>query len=169
MSEDLPFRLRVLNGMTACLEGITIANGYKFDLAGHVFRGRLIYGEETDLPFVSIVEPPLPIEPLESPRGSEASNGLWNLLLQGFIEDDSDHPTDIAHMLMADVKKALAVERKNRSARATSPGIFGMNHRVEDIIISGGVVRPPDETSAVANFWLDVTLRIVEDLADPYA
>lgn len=166
-----PFRLRVLKGLTACLQQITIANGYKFDLAQNVFRGRTVYGESDPLPLISILEPPLPIDQLRSPEQSTASSGEWDIMIQGFVKDDPENPTDPAHLLMADVRKALAQERKKR-ARRNMPRIFNLDpeskHLVEDVFVGPGVVRPADDISAVAYFWLTITLRLVEDLESPY-
>jgi hypothetical protein len=47
-------------------------------------------------------------------------------------------------------------------------GIFGLGNFVIGMRIGSGVVRPPDEISAKAYFWLTITLDMVEDLADPY-
>lgn len=167
-----PFRLRVLKALSASLEQITTANGYTHDMTGKVFRGRAFYGEGDPIPLISILEPPLPIDQLRSPLGSGASSGEWDIMIQGFVMDDKENPTDPAHRLMADVRKALAQERKKRSARNNEPRIFGLDpkskHQVEDIFVGPGVVRPADEISAFAYFWLTMTIKLVEDLELPY-
>ncbi|AEG53113.1 hypothetical protein [Sinorhizobium meliloti] len=170
-----PFRLRVMKALTSCLQEITIANGYNFDLATSVFRGRMIFGENDPIPMVSILEPPLPLDRLGRPLNSSVTNGPWDILIQGFVKDDREHPTDPAHMLMADVKKRLAVESKRKQtlpAHGFNP--FGMNergmkNRVEQFTIGPGVVRPPEEAvSTKAYFWLTLSLQIVEDNFDPF-
>jgi len=171
MAYDKPFRLRTLEGLTKCLENISIANGYTVDLAGKVFRGRLVFGEGDPLPLISIIEPPLPIDQIRSPQQSDASSGEWDLLVQGFLADDKTHPTDPAHVIMADVRKALANERKKRGPR-NGPTIFGQSIKdknvVEDIFIGPGVVRPADEVSMYAYFYMTITLKVVESLDLPY-
>lgn len=167
MSED-PFRLRCLKGLTTVLEGIMVLNGYKHDLAGKVFRGRMIFGEGDPIPMLSILEPPLAPDTDPVPRDAAIAKGEWDLLIQGFVDDDKANPTDPAYKLMADVKQCLA---KHKAAN-TGPGkydLLGMGKKVDKITIGGGVVRPSDEISSKAYFWLVVTLEIAEDLDAPYA
>ena len=167
MAHDVPLRLRILMALSDLLKTISVANGYKTDINGAVFRGRDMFGDGDPLPLLSILEIPVPFEFIEVPRGSAAAAGEWGLLIQGFVPDDPTNPTDPAHYLMADVKRALATE-KRRASGQNSNGIFDMGGRVEDIIISSGSVRPPDQLSAVAYFWIHVTLKIVEDNSDAY-
>lgn len=63
------------------------------------------------------------------------------------------------------MKKRLAEER----VRDRQYNILGMGGLVTDLRISHGVVRPPDEVSGKAYFWLRLTLVVVENLLDPYA
>lgn len=174
---DVCFRLRVLRALTACLQEVTIANGYQHDISAAVFRGRDIFGGEDDpVPMVSILEPPLPIDQLVSPSLSTGSKGDWDLLIQGFVKDDHQNPTDPAHALMADVKKRLAIEKRRKRVNSSgTPDPFGMGFNngkgnvVTDIIIGPGVVRPPgDGISNKAYFWLTLTLKIAEDIEQPF-
>jgi hypothetical protein len=159
-----PFRLKVLKALTAALEEISVAGGYQTDLAGRVYRGRIIFGERDPIPMVSILEVPLPLDQLVSPRDSKDLAGGWDLMIQGFVEDDFRNPTDPAHVLMADVKRRLAQEKR----RVNDGTAFGMRE-ISNIRIGPGVVRPPDEVSAKAYFWLSLVIDMVEDLADPFA
>lgn len=163
-----PLRLRILKVMTDALKEITIANGYRTDPEGRVYRGRVIFGDDDDLPLLSILEVPIPEEQIAAPENSSFSNGVWELMVQGFVPDDPENPTDPAHVFMADVKQRLAQERRRARDFDTDEGIFGMGRFVTGINIGAGVVRPPDEISATAYFWLTVTLDVVEDLFDPY-
>lgn len=169
MPETVPFRLRVLRNLTALLKEISVSNGYKTDLAGRVHRGRSAFGQSDAVPFISILEPPVPPESAPSPVGSGRATYEWDLLIQGFVEDDDSvtHPTDKAHFLLADVKQALAKERQK--GIGPDPELLGFKDgAVDDIIIGPGVVRPVDEISDVAYFWLRIVIKIVEDNAEPY-
>jgi hypothetical protein len=159
-----PFRLRVLQSLTTVLEGITPANGYTHDLTGRVFRGRDIFGEDDPVPMVCILEAVEEKPQLASPQSSGESAGPWELQIQGFVEDDRMNPTDPAHRLMAEVKKRLIEERTRERQR----NILGMGGRITELKISHGVVRPADEISGKAYFWLRLTLGLVENLLDPY-
>lgn len=168
MPHEQPFRLRVMMALTDTLNAISVVNGYKHDLEGHVFRGRTIFGESDQLPLISILETPQPIDQISSPEFSVASTGDWDLLVQGFMEDDPNHPTDPAYRLVADVMQALARQRKRMLPGNRGQDILGMGGLVDRIDIGSPVVRPADENSAVSYFWLRVTLHIVEDMEKPY-
>lgn len=161
-----PFRLRVLKGLTDCLKGITEDNGYAHDLSQAVFRGRIAYGDNDPLPMVSILEAPLPLEQIMANAGEPGAVGPWEILIQGFVDDDPKNPTDPAYHLEAEVRAALA---KARQAGARAYNIFGVGACLTDLQIGAPVVRPADELSAKAYFWLPITLLIVETLDDPYS
>lgn len=167
MATTDPFRLRVLKALTARLQTITPDAGYKYDLSKSVFRGRLMFGDDDPIPLVSVLEAPLPEEPSTTPPSGPTWKGRWELYIQGWVDDDKENPTDPAHLLMADVKKALAEERK---AMIRVNNLFGQGGRVLDLRIGGSVVRPAEEyVSSYANFMLAITLEIAENMDDPYA
>ena len=166
-----PTRLRVMKALTACLQSIHPDQGYRYDLGiskeapkGRVFRGRVLFGEKDPLPMIVILETPIQPEDLPGAPDNPARSGAWDLTIQGFVDDDHENPTDPGHYLAADVIRRLAVEkRRNRDFE-----LFGMGNTVTDIRIGVPVVRPPDELSSKAYFWLPVTLVIAEDLDKPY-
>ena len=163
-----PFRLRVQKAMCEAFKQITVANGFRSDLASSVFRGRTLFGDDDPLPMISILEEPIaPEANLSSDAGSTAS-GDYVLMVQGFLQDDKDNPTDPAHVLMADVKKRL-VELKLDERLDDRVFRFGPKaNTVVGVSWDGGVVRPADEVSAVAYFWLRVTLDRAEDQLNPF-
>lgn len=181
---NVPFKTRVLTALTQALEEITPANGYETNLAPfthsdgqlmkRVYRGRAFFGENDPLPMVAILERPDPADPLaEPPMISNAGSYDWNLIVQGFVQDDKTDPTDDAYALLADVRRRLAVERarKDSAGRIADPLGFGgrrEKNRIEDLSFGPGVVRPADEVSAKAYFWLGVTLRTIEDPLFPF-
>lgn len=171
MSTQIPFRLAVLRRLTDILSEITIANGYQHDLAGAVFRGRTAFGANDPIPMLSLLEDPRAIAQ-DSAADSGISRGPWDLILQGFAEDDAVNPTDPAHILMADSKRRLVAERGQRDERR-QPNILGFGYKasaVEDILLGAGVVRPPDgDISDKCYFFLPVTLMLVEDHRNPFS
>jgi len=179
-----PFRLRVLKALAETVKKVAPTHvrggdGLPFendltdyvDAAGvqrpRVFRGRDLFGPSDPLPLVSILEHPRAAEQLMSSGANTTATGEWELLIQGFVEDDPEHPTDPAHVLAAEVISVIAAERHNRYS------LFGLGNRepcVTDIRIGAPVVRPADDTiSTTAFFALSVTLTLVEDLAAPFA
>jgi len=163
--QRVPFRLMIMRALSSTLEQVNPTNGFTYDMRGRVFRGRVRYGETDPIPMISILEAPIPIEVVHAKGDANKSNGNWELLVQGFVEDDKLNPTDPAHHLMAEVKMALTKDKANN--RATN--ILGMNGAVYEMFIGQGAVRPPDEASDKAFFWLTLTLRLAEDLDNPYA
>lgn len=165
-----PIRLEVLKRMSALLAAeINGTNGYVSDIGGRVYRGRGFFGDETPLPCLSILEAPIPLDQIPMARDNEAQAGPWELVVQGWVKDDRENPTDPAHVLLADVKRCLAIERK-KANWSVSPdqGIFGLGRSVTGLYIGPGVVRPPEEISAKAYFWLTITLDLAEDMTEPY-
>lgn len=163
-----PIRLEILKRLTGVLEEITFANGYLHDLSGKVYRGRAVFGDETPLPSASILEAPIPLDQLPSAKDNESQAGPWELVIQGWVPDTRDNPTDPAHVLLADVKRRLVAERKKANWDRPEEGIFGLGRFVTALYIGPGVVRPPEEISSKAYFWLTITLDIAEDMANPY-
>lgn len=181
MSDPVPFRLQVLRALTTALKEITPGNGYQSNLADvvegdgvtvpHVYRGRAWFGEGDTLPLVSILEGVDPASDVAEPPMDTATGEFdWPLIVQGFVEDDSANPTDPAYTLLADVRKRFAVEVKRRSVDTTERLILGFpESRITMMSIGAGVVRPADDVSAKAWFWLSLTLRIIDRADDPFA
>lgn len=164
-------RLQILKALSSLLEGINgPAGGYVYDLTPtpevprRVFRGRAIFGEDDPLPMISILEVPVPIEPDLSASDNVVQSTDWELIIQGFVDDNFEDPTDPAHPFLADVKRCLALEKR----RDHGDDLLGFNNKVHELQIGSGVVRPPDETSSKAYFWLNIKLSIAEDLTTPY-
>ena len=163
-----PLRLEVLKRMTLVLEEINPADGYVHDLSAKVFRGRGLFWDETPLPALSILEAPIPLDQIPSAKDNVAQSGPWELVVQGWVADDRQNPTDPAQILLADVKRRLALEKRKVDWDRAEEGIFGLGRFVTAMHIGPGVVRPPEEISSKAYFWLTITLDIAEDMANPY-
>ena len=182
-----PFRIRVQKAIVAALEQIKQRDPETGDqladtFAGCVFRGRDGFGENDPLPMISILEPPLPIDQIVPGPRNPGSNGEWDLMIQGFVEDDKKNPTDPAHWLLADVKAVLAAEKIRKLPQsAGAPDPFGLGtsavvggknvgNCIQEIkVIGPGVVRPPEiGVSNKAFFWLTLTLKIAEDISNPF-
>jgi len=152
-------RLAIQQALTTELEKITPANGYAHDLAGRVYRGRVLFGEETEVPFLSILENP-DIEVVEnmSPAGGRSVKANYRLLIQGMAKEDPVHPTDPAARLLEDVTRRLFEIRDAVSAPAV--GYLGVKGVIE-FNIGHGIVRPADEVARRAHFWQHLDLVVV--------
>lgn len=186
MTQDA-FRVRVQKAMTAALEQNVEGDDYNYTLVGRVYRGRSVYGPSDGNFLVSILEPPVPPEWIPVPKETTKQPVNWNLLIQGFVPDDVENPSDPAQMLMADVKKRFALEKKRFVEGAAMQADvyrnpFGLGkfrdgantpeHKnyIEAISFIGtGIVRPPDDgVSDKAYFWLPLSLKLVEDIENPF-
>jgi len=187
MTATTPFRLRILHAVTDAIKEITPANGYVSNLAdfdpgdgtpmSRVYRGRAWFGDSDPMPMVSVLEGSTPADSVEDePFETQAGEYNLSLLVQGFVNDDKLNPTDPAYVLMADVRRRLAAERKRRYPLAS--GRNGLDplglwtptsrNRVVDLRVGPGVVRPADDVSAHAYFWIVVHVRLVDHADAPY-
>lgn len=180
-----PFRLRVMKALQAVIEGASIttpgedsnSTSSPDTLADRVFRGRNWFGEDDPLPMISILEKPIAPDQVISPMEAPKSTGQWELMIQGFCQDDPQNPSDPAYFLVADVIAAIAAEKKRiatvRRGTGTAPALLGIlapngKPAVLDIQIGAPVCRPPDEVNDRAYFWLQIAITLAENLEDPY-
>lgn len=176
-------RLRTLKLLTTWLEQeVSVANGYKHDLANAVFRGRMIFTDSDPLPCVSILENLNPdrdrrLAGANEQPGNAVGHEQWVLLLQGWVKEDYLFPCDAAYELMADVKKALAklfVQETFDAGTTINMGVgdtplaFYLGGLVTGYEGEPGTVRPPEQTSEKAFFWMRVILKFTERVSDPY-
>jgi hypothetical protein len=168
-----PIKLQILKAVVDEIKTITPANGYASDLSdfdpgdgvftSRVYRGRAFFGEGDPVPMISV---------LEATNGEDVRNEMvastpvseywWPLLIQGWVVDDKENPTDPVYPLLADVRKCFAKQMK-RTAGHYDRHIFGFG---EDVItgiqFSGGLVRPANELSAYAGFHMMLELCILD-------
>lgn len=172
---DIPRRLLILMRLSDHLKGITQANGYNYDLSSSVYRGKRIFGADTPLPAVSIIESPRPDVGIYTGTGDEQRAENWVLLVQGWVEDTSDlvNPTDAAYYLAAAVEERLtmimAKEAKGSRPKPAYPDVYRLGGIITDLQLSPPVVsQPQDEISSKAFFYLPVRIGLAADVGQPY-
>lgn len=168
-----PFRLRIMKSLSALIEAVEVDltddTGEQIaSLAGRVFRGREQYGDNDPLPMVSLLEPPMAIEgnPTQPDNTDRATE--WDILIQGWVLDDKDNPCDPAYVLAALVRQALAREKAKSPRGPRGADYLGEGLRIQELRIGAPVVRPADFPSTNACFYLLITLKIVEDILNPF-
>lgn len=139
------------------------------------YRGRLKFGDKDPLPMLSILEDP---DPDRFPRRAGGDDGVrsphqlenWTLLIQGWTEDDPENPTDPGHVLMAQVKQALAKINQGPGPFGEPPAEgYNLGGIIAGITMEPGTVRPPmEQPSERAFFWLRIALQFVEDVNNPF-
>ena len=163
MARKEPLKLNVMKSMTAALEEIsTVDDAYWHDLANKVYRGRTVYDDRDPTEMVTILEVPIPPEQMQTPSDARFKRGGWELFVQGWVKDDKENPTDPAYYLMEDVTQRILLEKAKVGGQGFSPEYpFGYK-QITGIELGQGVVRPEDERSNLAFFWLPLTLVLVE-------
>lgn len=175
MADDLIIRPpskreNLLDLLMEHLGGIKPVNGYETDLNGAHY-GRSIYGHETDVPFIAVLEAPKPAEYVAGGEstGKVRRNVTWELLLQGFAKNDPVEPLRPAYRMLAETELRLSELISEREGRPTHPSIYRLANQATDIMIGHGVVRPPaDKVSPTAFFYLPLTVKYSYDLSKPY-
>lgn len=146
---------------------VTVANGYNFSING-LYRGKRNFGSELKLPAIAILENFNPDRLPEVIGGVAGTKHKYEqvYLLNGWCDDTNlpagEQEGDSAHRLMGDVKKALGKLLVPRNQDGFFDGL------ANTLSIEPGVVRPPDEQSVKAYFWLRIRLEIVEKVGDPF-
>lgn len=169
MARPDPIRLRILNTLKAHLEGITPENGYDHDMAGRFFMGRSIFGSEAQVPFYSVLEAPRPNELIGGGQDKVKRIVTWDLLLQGFVENDPINPIAPAHRLLAETELRLSELISENQGRPNHPSIYRIANLATDVLIGQGVARPATEkVSPNAFIYLPLTVKFANDLSKPY-
>lgn len=168
-----PFRLTILKRLTALLDTRIGPAGCDFDMIGKVFRGRIVFGQQIALPYLSVLERPVAaVSGREIPVAGDGvlSINQWLLFIQGFIADEQQAPTDQAYRLLAAVQHRLAlISKKGSMGLPVDPDAYMLGDNVADFQQLGPVVRPPEaETSDVAYFYLPVVLTLAHDVSQPF-
>jgi hypothetical protein len=170
-SRQLDFLMR----LTSHLEGIVPANGYDFDLAGKVFRGRLVFGADDPDPVISVVEHLSADVTVDTAGENRCERSeTWVLLVQGWVRVIDEHPTDPVYNLKAATEHRLArcISLNNQGQPQYPDEYFlGLHRRnVTGLTIGPGVVSAPvrPEASTRAFFYLPLGVGWASDVSDPY-
>lgn len=167
-------QLDILKRLSAHLEGITPANGYDWDMAGRVFRGRMFYGDDDPLPMIAILEYLSPDIDLQvAGENRVARQETWIVLVQGFVQQHPQNPTDDAYQLKAAVERRLSetIATKNGDPAVPAAYMLGLpKDGIVHIAIGPGIVTVPREgpSSAYAFFYLPVGITRAVELTDPF-
>lgn len=174
-------KLDVMRRLCEHLEGITRANGYEFDLAPttdaagvvtrRVYRGRAVFGDDTPIPCLSILEGPIPDrEPVAVDMEQVVQSQDWVIFVQGWTDTVENFPTDACYQLMAAVQRRLAeIISLRASGLPAFPALYKFGDAIVSLGIGPGVVRPPqDQVSSRAFFYLPVVIRLSVDVSQPF-
>lgn len=178
-ADKMPLRVKILNAVVAAIKEVTPDFGFHNTLGpdehgrDRVVRGRIAIGNDEPLPFVTVIEPPLATDQINSRRQPDNTSraGEWDILVQGWAEDD-DTPGDQAYLLCSEVCQRLAQEKRRPDSgpgRGTPYNFFGLGNAIYEYTIGSPVVRPSETVSGQSVFYVILTVKIHEDIASPFA
>lgn len=157
-------RLNILKALTSHLQGITPANGYDYDLSSAIKRGRALFGNDDPIPLVSILESPRSDQWVFAGYDDSERKENWSLLIQGWVADDIDNPTDPAYLLMAAVEHRLSriTATSSTNGYEVYPTEYLLGRTIGNFRVLPGVVRPPmEQVSSKAFFYLPIQVALV--------
>ncbi len=163
-------RLRILKALTAHLQTLTPTADWDFDLTDSVYRGRTVFGDETPLPMVSILDNQRPDIGLFAAEERTKRAEDWILLVQGWVADDKANPTDEAFNFLAAVEQKLSeVTSTNSQGDPRFPDAYMLSGLITGLRIGPGIARPPQEgLSSRAFFYLPLTVSLSTDLTNQF-
>lgn len=169
-------QLHILKAISAHIEGVIPANGYDFDLTDAVFRGRLLYGEESPETMISIVENLQGDITTDTAGENQVERTeTWILFVQGIAKkDDAANPTDIVYNLKASVEHRLArAIKQNQYGDPEFPleYFFGLRDLkvITGLTIGPGIVSPPRQgISDKAFFYLPLGVGLATNISEPW-
>lgn len=174
-------QLKILKALTMHLEGINPSNidpdaltpgeHYDLDLTNKVKRGRTVFGVDQPVPFIAILEKHVPNPTVGVGYERVKRKEDWDLLLQGFVEDDTANPFDPAYDLKGVVEHRLSqiVALTPGDGKPAFPDVYMLGGLITDLTIGQGIVSPPkDGVSAKAFFYMPVRLCVVTDVSNPF-
>jgi hypothetical protein len=141
----------VAAAFSARLSNISIANGYSTDIGTAVFRGRQTI-EQSELPAIVLVEGEDSV--LDARPKQSRVKLAQRYIFEGHDACDPLQPNDTAHLILADLKRAIFTE----------PTFGGMLYELNYIGRNIGV--RPDGTAIVAAS-IEVEAVYSEDLHNP--
>lgn len=173
-----PLRVKILNAVVEAIKEVRPDRGYYNSLAPdeigreRVVRGRIAIGNDEPLPFVTVIEPPLAVDQMNSRRQPDNTSriGEWDILVQGWAEDD-ETPGDQAYLLCSEVCQRLAMEKQRPDAgpgRRDAYNFFGLGRAIYEYSIGSPVVRPSETVTGQSVFYVILTVKIREDVARPF-
>jgi hypothetical protein len=131
---------------------ISIANGYNTDIGLRVFRGRINLVPE-ELPCIVIVEGE---DDVQATKGTEAKV-RQAYQIEGHDECDPMNPNDKAHLILADLKKAIF---------GVDPSFDGAV-RPSELEYAGRQIGVREDGTAFVSGSIAIRITFVENLAEP--
>lgn len=166
----IPRRLKVIMALQSLIAGASKDNGDAFDLAGKVYRNRILIGAEiTDKPpAVAIIEAPR--ADIATFAGEEAAfrKDYWTIMIQGIAADNRKDTEDDIYYLCQDVERRLnRMQAETRNGNPEHKEDYLLGGMITSVEIAPPVIRPPE--AGVANnafFYLAIRLGMAAKIGE---
>lgn len=139
--------------LSAVLEKIKKVDGFETDIGLRVMRGRRRLGPE-QLPCAVLIEQP--DVPKNQLRNGAAQITL-KFIVEGHSECDPDNPNDMAHKMIADIKRAVFGHKFTYGA-SNSPFLVTYGSRT---------ISPREDGMAIVSTGVEISIEYVENLSNP--
>lgn len=136
--------------ISARLATITVANGYSTDIGLTVFRGRRKL-DESHIPCAVLVEGD---DRIDAAKRDEVKT-VQQYFIEGHAECDPDNPNDTAHLILADIK------------RAVFGGDTTFGNTVRNLNYAGRSIQPREDGLAIVSASIEIGAEFVEQLSNP--
>jgi hypothetical protein len=132
-------------------------------MSSSVFRGRTVFGANDPVPMLAILENPNSALGAFTGEDNSERSEQWGLMIQGWVKDDKENPTDPAYALMYATEQHLfRINAINRVGDPMYPDEYRLGRTIGGIKVLPGVARPPMENiSSKAFFYLPIQVELV--------
>ncbi len=131
---------------------ITVANGSHTDIGLKVLRGRRRI-DDAQVPCVVLAEGP--DSPTRGPGRIPSAEVVQTYVLIGYHACDADHPNDMGHLLLKDLKRAVFKD-----------GVT-MGGQVARVEYKGRDIGPRGDGVGIVCASIEIDVSFVEDLTNP--
>lgn len=138
--------------LTTKLETILIANGFETDIGARVFRGKASINIE-HLPCIVLVEEHDNVIEVKQTQAVVEQH----YVIEGHAECDPDYPNDTAHLILADLKRAV-FSGDRTFGNAVKPS--GLKYVTRAIGIR-------EDGSKICAASIEISMLFVEDMLNP--
>ncbi|WP_316150055.1 hypothetical protein [Cupriavidus sp. BIC8F] len=151
MTKASDIALELYNRLTQ----ITVANGFHTDIGAKVYRGKRALDAETDVPCVVLVEGN------DTPQDDAltAVSISQRYMMEAHTACDPNNPNDAAHLLIADMKRAIFTGEPKHGMR--------LNGKAKGMTYKGRVIGPREDGAETVFAGIHIDVLYVEDLTNP--
>ena len=142
------------------LGSITVANGYETDIGLLVYRGRRKIDDE-HVPCAVLIEGE---DKPGNTQGAASQQITQSYVLGGYAECDPDNPNDTAHMIIADIKKAVFSLPPNPSRIEQHTGTTSFGGRIKSVTYKGRDIGPRADGVPIVFAVVHIDVVFVEQL-----